>query len=332
MKISRFTGATVADALARVKSTLGSEAVILETCEADGVVTITAAVDHAPLRAGDDAALVSEVRSLMDAVRELVDCHGPRDERELAPELRRLQRALLAQGVDGVIAATLVRATAERVAESVALDAALAETLAPACGGEASNSARVRLVVGPPGDGKTTTVAKFAARERRLGRRVALITTDTYRVGAQAELETYGRALGVPVVTARDARALKRALHEAREAECVLVDTAGVTPGMPAQLAELRGLVDAAGPECVRTLVVSGTTGGWAAERIWEAFAPLEPRGAIVTKLDTAPGGPVVGVLWRRGVPVSHVAAGRRIAQDLEAATPVRLARCLLAA
>src|SRR5438045_4717700 len=163
MKISRYTGATIGDALARVKAALGPEAVILETSEVDGLVTVTAAVDHAPLRAGDAPELVSEVRGLMDAVRELVDCHGRRDDRELAPDLRRLQRALLGQGVDGVIAAALVRATAEHAAGAVSLDAALADALAAGVRGSESAPARVRLFVGPPGDGKTTTVAKFAA-------------------------------------------------------------------------------------------------------------------------------------------------------------------------
>src|SRR5438132_3659883 len=130
MKISRFTGATIGDALGRVKAALGPEAVILETAEGDGVVTVTAAVDHAPLRPDAEHELVSEVRGLLEVVRELVDCHARRDERELAPELRRLHRALLAQGVDGVIAAALVRATAERAVDAVPLDAALAQALA----------------------------------------------------------------------------------------------------------------------------------------------------------------------------------------------------------
>jgi flagellar biosynthesis protein FlhF len=189
----------------------------------------------------------------------------------------------------------------------------------------------VRLFIGPPGDGKTTTLAKLAAHERRAGRRLALITTDTYRVGAVAELTTYGRALGAPVVAAEDAAALARALRAARDADLVLVDTAGVAPGQQAELAELTALADAAG-DVARTLVVSAATGSWGAERAWDAFGALRPDGCVLTKLDVAPGGPMLGLLWRRGVPVSHLAAGRRIPDDLETATPDRLARCMLAA
>ena len=63
-----------------------------------------------------------------------------------------------------------------------------------------------------------------------------------------------------------------------------------------------------------------------------QAFAPLRPDACMLTKLDLAPGGPMLGALWRQGLPVSHLAAGRRIPHDLEPATAERLARCLLAA
>src|SRR5438552_980432 len=135
---------------------------------------------------------------------------------------------------------------------------------------------RVRLFMGPPGDGKTTTIAKLAAQERRAGRRVALVGTDTYRVGATAELETYGRALGAPVHAAVGARELVQALACVAEADVVLVDTAGAGPGQGPQLAELAALVEAAAA-AARTLVASGATGSSAAARTWRAFAPLEP-------------------------------------------------------
>src|SRR2546428_50981 len=173
---------------------------------------------------------------------------------------------------------------------------------------------------GAPGGG--------GGQERRAGRRVALVGTDTYRVGATAELETYGRALGAPVHAAVGARELVQALARVAEADVVLVDTAGAGPGQGPQLAELAALVEAAAA-AERTLVASGATGSSAAARTWRAFAPLEPEACVLTKLDLGPGGPMLGLLWQRGVPVSHVAAGRRIPDDLEPAAPDPLARCL---
>jgi flagellar biosynthesis protein FlhF len=337
MRLRRFTAATMQQALRQVKTALGPDAVILETSDAGGQITVTAAVDAADatptLRPGGspgDQELASEVRQLLGVVRALLETR--RREATLAedPEVRRLHRALLLQGVDGVIAAALVRDTAERVERGTPFAHALAGTLAVA--GSPAEGARVQLFIGPPGDGKTTTIAKLAAQARRAGRRVALVGTDTYRVGALAELETYGRAMGIPVAAAADPAGLGRALAAAGDADLVLVDTAGAAPAPGAALDELAALADAAGPEATRLVVTSAATAGRAAAETWDAYAPLRPAACVLTKCDLAPGGPVLGVLWRRGVPVIHVAAGRRIPDDLEPATPDRLARCLLAA
>jgi flagellar biosynthesis GTPase FlhF len=329
MKIRRFTAPTVSAAIKQVKAVLGADAVILETTEAGGQVTVTAAVDPDTM-AGGDGELVLEVRRLLAVVHELVAAHRAGTRVEPASEVDALQRALLAQGVDGVIAAALVKETAGRLAHGTPLGAALAGTLGVPAAEE--RAARVRFVVGPPGDGKTTTIVKLAAQARRAGQRVALVGTDTYRVGAAAELEAYGRALGVPVALAPDAAGLARAFAGVRDADLVLVDTAGAAPGQSAALADLAALAEAAGADASRLLVASAATASRAAEQVWQTFAPLRPDACVLTKCDLAPGGPMLGLLWGRRVPVTHVAAGRRIPDDLEPATPDRLARCLLAA
>jgi len=341
MKVKRFTAPTMPEALKQVKATLGPEAVILETTEAPGQVTVTAAVDlDAPAGGATDpaaggatdpadGALVSEVRELMSVVRELVDEQWRRQVPPGGRGIRRLHRALVAQGVDGVIAAALLRETAERLGPGARLDAALAGTLVTA---PAAATPSVRLFFGPPGDGKTTTIAKLAAQARRAGRRVLLVGADTYRIGAAAELERYGQALGAEVRRAKDPAELGHALRDHGRADLVLIDTAGAGPAQQAELAEVKALADAAGADAGRTLVVSAATGALAAAHTWRAFAALGPDACVLTKADTAPGGPIVAQLWRERVPVSHVAAGRRIPDDLEAATPKRLVRCLLAA
>ena len=336
------------EALKAVKAALGPEAVILDTAATDAGVVVTAAVDDddrdglplpevearepgvSPADASPaDAALVDEVRSLMDVVRELVDTQLSARLPGVPRDVARLHRHLVAQGVDPTIAAALVRATASRLEQAGSVDAALAGALgAPA----PAAARRVQILLGAPGDGKTTTAVKLAARARREGRQVALISTDTYRVGAAAELATYGRALGVPVAKAADAGALTHVLARLTEADLVLIDTAGAGPGQEAALAELAALAEAAGPEAARLLVASAATGSQAAAQTWEAFAPLAPEACVLTKLDVAGGAAVLGYCWRRALPVSHVTAGRNVSSDLEVATPDRLARCLLAA
>ena len=122
MKIRRFTGASMRRALDQVKATLGPEAVILDTAEENGQVIVTAALDDdpRPMVVGGDRELVREMRRLLDVVRTLVD------DRQRGPggDLVRLHRALAEQGVDGLIAAALVRETAERCEPGAPLDAA----------------------------------------------------------------------------------------------------------------------------------------------------------------------------------------------------------------
>jgi len=121
-------------------------------------------------------------------------------------------------------------------------------------------------------------------------------------------------------------------LSQLTDVDTVLVDTAGVASERDPAFGELTAFSSAAGPEASRTLVLSATTGSVAVAETWKTFAALSPDDLALTKLDVAPGGPILGLCWRRHVPVSLVTTGRRIPQDLEPATPSRLARCLLAA
>jgi flagellar biosynthesis protein FlhF len=321
MRLRRFSGRSAQEVTALVKAALGPDAVILDTEECDGVMTVTAAADadERPATPREDA-LAAEVRELTALVRHLVA--GGARPGEKAPDLTRLHGLLLAQGMDASIAGALVRETATVLDATTSLDDALAATLAR----PAAPETRVRVFVGPPGDGKTTVVAKLAACARHDGRRVLLVGTDTHRVGAQAQLETYGRVLDVPVVLAAAPRHLRRALAEA-DADVVLVDTAGTAPA-----SELVALLAAAGDAAVPTLVASGSTGAPAAARLWSAFGGLAPAACVMTKLDLAPAGALLGTLWHEGVAVSHLGTGPGIGDALEPASASRLARELLAA
>ena len=319
------------EALRLVKAALGPDAILLDTeALGDGVV-VTAAVDDDATRAAPAAdELAGEVRELLGVVRALVqEARLP----AAAPAASALARALGAQGVDPVIAAALVEATVARLGGAPgdgALAAALARALAPAA--SAPDAARVRLVFGPPGDGKTTTLVKLAARAIADGGRVLLVAADGFRLGAAAELAAYGRALGVDVVQAAGPGALARVVAAADRADAVLVDTPGAGPGQNDELGELARLAAEAGPDAARLLVVSATSGAAAAAAAWEALAPVAPTGCVLSKADAAPGAPWLSVLWHRRVPVGHLAAGRRIPGDLADATPALLARRLLAA
>ena len=176
----------------------------------------------------------------------------------------------------------------------------------------------VYAIVGPTGVGKTTTTAKIAARcvVRHGAARVALITTDGYRIGAHEQLRIYGRILGVPVFAARDANDLRATLSELRGRHMVLIDTIGMSQrdkAVSEQVAMLMG----AGP--VRRLVcLNATSRGDTLEDVARAFGGEGLAGCIFTKVDEAATiAAALDVAIRHRLRVHYVANGQRVPEDL---------------
>ncbi|MGH7894686.1 MAG: hypothetical protein ACREQL_08450 [Candidatus Binatia bacterium] len=191
---------------------------------------------------------------------------------------------------------------------------------------------RVELLVGPPGDGKTTVLGKLAVAARRAGTRVGIVSTDTHRLGAAVELEAIGRALGVPVVRSVNGTQLAAALTDFGDLGRVLVDTTGAGSAQAATIAELAALAQAAGARSRRTLVIAATTAPAVVAATLDAFAVLAPTASVITKADLAPASAVASQISRHGVVVTAVSSGRRLADALAVTGRSGLARRLLAA
>jgi flagellar biosynthesis protein FlhF len=188
--------------------------------------------------------------------------------------------------------------------------------------------ASVEVFVGPPGVGKTTTIAKIAAQARvRRGERVTLVAADGYRVGAVEQLRLYAEIIGSGFVVVRTPSELERTLASARGP--IVVDTAGRSPRDP----EAQALFDVfAGFPGVRThLVLPGGMGVQECARVMAGFAGARPARVALTKLDEASSlGPLVGLLRDRRLRVSYLGTGQRVPEDLERATAPALAAYLL--
>ncbi|MET0617934.1 MAG: flagellar biosynthesis protein FlhF [Luteibacter sp.] len=189
----------------------------------------------------------------------------------------------------------------------------------------------VTALVGTTGVGKTTTIAKLAARAvlRHGASNVALISADQYRIGAGAQLEHYGRLLGVRVYNAHDAQSLRNVLLQLRGKHTVLIDTAGLAgndPKLQQQFETLRAMTD------VRVcLVLAANAQAQAIDNAIRTYAPLQPQTAILTKLDEAPliGGALSAVI-RHGMPLDYTTDGQRVPEDIASADARKLV-CLAA-
>ena len=188
--------------------------------------------------------------------------------------------------------------------------------------------------IGPTGVGKTTAIAKIAARcVLRYGRgQLALLTTDTFRIGAQEQLKVYAKIIGVPVVSLRDSEDLASKLSSMKDRRVILLDTAGVSQRDTQMLEQSQLLLEGA-PALKRILVMSSTTDLRTQEDVILMYQMAEKNekfravtAAIITKTDEAAQiGPVLDCLIRHQLPLMFLANGQRVPEDLSQANTAYL-------
>ena len=190
----------------------------------------------------------------------------------------------------------------------------------------------VYAFLGPTGVGKTTTVAKIAARcVLRYGRQqVALLTTDTYRIGAQEQLKVFARILGLPVVSLRDSEDLQSKVSELSRRKIVLLDTAGVGQHDTMMLEQLDMIREGCA-DVRRVLVMSATTSTRTMDDVVEAHQNAlgvhNIDAAIVTKMDEGMSlAPAMDCVMRHRLPLLFLANGQRVPEDLFTADAAYLA------
>jgi flagellar biosynthesis protein FlhF len=177
----------------------------------------------------------------------------------------------------------------------------------------------VFALVGPTGVGKTTTIAKMAARYalEHGTKGIALVTTDNYRVGAQEQLRTYGRILGAPVLVANDANELKKTLKSLYDKQLILIDTAGMSQ-RDIRLTEQFAMLSE-GSSLIKTyLVVSAATQLHVLDETVRAYQKAVLDGCILSKIDEANSlGGVLSVVSHHQIPMAYISDGQRVPEDL---------------
>jgi flagellar biosynthesis protein FlhF len=252
------------------------------------------------------------------------------DVAELKREIERMAQSLRGGGMllpketssdlySTLIENELDRALARRVVEGAALEDLFEVDATP---GRRGATRGVIALVGPPGVGKTTTLAKLAARFGLTSRKPAyILSADVYRIAAAEQLRSLAAILGIGFDIAETPVALAQALEEHRAKEWVFIDTPGLAAGEMEDGADLALLI-ASHPEIDTHLVLSASMKPADLARVIDRYEIFQPKKLLFTRLDeTDRLGALVSEAARRSLPISFLATGQQIPDDLEPAS-----------
>ncbi|BBN59253.1 flagellar biosynthesis protein FlhF [Hydrogenovibrio marinus] len=354
MKLKRYLGPNMRQVMALVRDELGDDAVIMSTRNTDEGVEIVAAIDpessmkqEAPLQQGARASFTSpelshqsgqgfgkenqeiqkmatELQAVKTMLKDQLAGLAWNHSEKMEPEKVRLLKRLVQLGIGWDLAQELVSGLESLNDNSWSEVLVELERRIPTGMGDVVDMGGVVALVGPTGVGKTTTIAKMASRfvMRNSPSQLALITTDCYKIGAQAQLKTFADLLGVPVYVAASEGELLNLLASLTSKKLILIDTAGLS--QKDSLIEQQPTKTKMGLETIRNyLVMSAATQLSVMKDIVSAFGKVGLKGCILTKLDEATQlGNILTVLIEHKLPPVYVSNGQRVPEDLE---PVKI-------
>ncbi|QLZ68706.1 flagellar biosynthesis protein FlhF [Legionella sp. PC1000] len=342
MKLKRFVATDTRSAMKQIKEILGADAVILSSHHIDGGVEVVAAIDFdetilSPSAAAACAEPTSQANKLqmqtpLDDMRQEIQTLRGMLEAQLRgnvgvhePLHTILLQKLLYLGVSHTTAATWACSVRSDLNQQKGWEAVLnhiADKLT-ICDTRRIEEGGVYAFVGPTGVGKTTTLAKIAARfTLRFGAdKLGLVTMDTYRIAAQEQLMMYGKILGVKVCVAQDEVSLARVLRQLNDKKLILIDTAGMNPADERVVKQMHVL----GTYLLsisNVLVLPATSHYQVLIDAIKRYEATQIDQCILTKLDEslAVGG-ALSALIESGLGVSYLTHGQRVPEDIKMAT-----------
>jgi flagellar biosynthesis protein FlhF len=340
MKMKKFIAKDMRQALQLVRSALGNDAVIISDKKVPQGIEITAATDddfdsdsfvsetknQQPQwdNNPDELDIKSEISALKDLVTHQLAGLSWHQSSLKSPMQIQIAKRLNQLGYD----TGLIRNLIHRIPESATVDEVWSDTMVKLSEklntpqDDIINQSGIFALIGPTGVGKTTTVAKLAARYvlQHGAQGLGLITCDNYRIGAVDQLRTYGNILGVTLRTVDDAHSLQTALYDLRDKKLVLIDTVGVSQRDQRLLTVLNNFSQQ-GRHINTLLVLACTSHRFVITECIKSFYNDLCRGIILTKLDESSHlSEIISVLIHAQLPLLYTSSGQRVPEDLQLA------------
>lgn len=347
MNIRKFIAPSSGEAIKMVKKEMGEDAVILRTKTLQGRgIEVTAAIDYESQPVKKEMDVNNEIKELGRELKEIKEALLFSDAgRVLAPELyfdqelRERYTHLKTFGLNQNLIKKLMSengadAPERKSNKSRLLQESLMKVLTKIkvnIDRDNSKEQKIFTFIGPTGVGKTTTLAKLAARSAlENGMKSALITLDTFRIAAAAQLEAYARIMGLPVEVAVSVKDLQKAIRKYSNYDRIFIDTAGRSPNSDQGSNDLLKIFkDHANVHGF--LVISATTQYENMINTSDRFENLPFHSYIFSKLDeTEDLSPMINFLISKERPVSYFTTGQQVPEDIEIASKRKMASFLL--
>ena len=350
MRIKKFHAKNFSEALTLVKREMGEDAVILSSEDKKGIrscVEVTAAIDYeneagkdlkltAPSskkESGEIAELRSEIRSLRVGIESMRDSGV---NLSLPVDRRKMYEFLKKKSINDDFAFSL----SERVSAIEDLEMVMSEEINTSnhlvkyrdddSKGFFRNKKRIIMVVGPTGAGKTTTVAKLASKGIKEGKKVGVVSLDTFKIGASEQIRIYCKLMGIPLEIAADAKEIKKSIRKLSNREIVLVDTTGQNPKENDYIRKLQSIYSTGYPIETQLLLSASNDCDFLMES-HKHYSSLPIDYIAFTKTDEAVKlGSIYNMCRLYKKPVAYITTGQRVPGNLEFVNSKELANIIL--
>ncbi len=342
MSPRKFIGKTSREVLQKVKQALGPDAIIVSNRPIEGGIEVTAISSMAMERVSPDPVIKAAPETISDSIVQnlMREVAGMKSmlQREMsgmawtglkqrAPVHAAMLQVLLNAGFSPLLARQLISVLSDDVtmpAAHKAVGAEIKSLLRVMTHESLVMDGGVYALVGPTGVGKTTTIAKLAARcvVRYGAANLGLITTDSYRIAAHDQLRVYGKILDVPVHAVKDEADMAATLAKMRDKKTVLIDTIGMSQRDP-MVADQSAMLNACGAQGKRLLLLNATANAATLDEVIGAYAKGGLHGCIITKLDeSASLATALDCAIRHRLALHYVTNGQSVPEDIRLPHP----------